>query len=176
MASGGFGTVSAGLHNQTIFGSISTPVTGREDRLNLKPPGFDGGITQGSLAVLLQQMDDSNHDMVNMFTQQMGTVMTPLMQNTNDVCTVLAQQMVLLNQALGVYTPPNNQPEAHPQPVVAANQARGQKPNLNRGPQVQKNQIPQIQVEQPREEEQPVHILQRNGDHKIVPNQALRYL
>lgn len=39
-------------------------------------------------------MDESNHDMVNMLTQQIGTVFNPLIQNTNHSYQQLAHQMV----------------------------------------------------------------------------------
>jgi hypothetical protein len=38
-------------------------------------------------------MDESNHDMVNMLTQQIGTMFIPLIQNTNNSYQKLAIQM-----------------------------------------------------------------------------------
>jgi len=35
-------------------------------------------LTNNSLAALRQQMEESNHEMVNMVTQQIGTVINPL--------------------------------------------------------------------------------------------------
>jgi hypothetical protein len=46
-----------------------------------------------SLMSLRQQMDDSNHDMVNLLTQQIGTVFNHLIQNTNKNHQMLATQM-----------------------------------------------------------------------------------
>jgi len=42
---------------------------------------------------LRQQMDESNHDMVNMLTQQIGTFFNPLIQNINRSYQALAPQM-----------------------------------------------------------------------------------
>lgn len=94
----------------------------------------------GTLVTIRQQMDEKNHDMVNMFIQQIGAVITPLMENTNNVCAALAQQMVLLNQALGIQGTGNNNQEHQQEAEVEmpANQADGQgqqnnhdQPNLN---------------------------------------------
>ena len=41
-------------------------------------------LTNTSVLSLRQQMDESNHDMVNMLTQQIGTVINPIIQKTND--------------------------------------------------------------------------------------------
>jgi hypothetical protein len=40
-----------------------------------------------------QQMDESNHEMVNLLKQQIGTVFNPLMQTTNQGYQALAAQM-----------------------------------------------------------------------------------
>lgn len=39
-------------------------------------------FTNTSVAVLRQQMDDSNHDLVNMLTNQMGHVINPIVQES----------------------------------------------------------------------------------------------
>lgn len=38
-------------------------------------------------------MDESNHDMDNMFTQKIGTLFHPLIQNSNQSYQLLANQM-----------------------------------------------------------------------------------
>lgn len=43
--------------------------------------------------VLRQQMDEGNHDMVNMLTQQMDTIFNPLIQNMNQSYHELETQM-----------------------------------------------------------------------------------
>jgi len=40
-----------------------------------------------------QQIDESNHEMVNLLTQQIGTEFNPLVQNTNQGYQALATQM-----------------------------------------------------------------------------------
>jgi hypothetical protein len=50
-------------------------------------------LTTASVLSLRQQMDESNHDMVNLLTQQIGTFFNPLIQNTNDSYQMLAYQM-----------------------------------------------------------------------------------
>ena len=51
--------------------------------------GFPGSNPQQSLAnaslmAFRQQMEDTNHEMVNMLTQQIGTVFYPLIQQTHN--------------------------------------------------------------------------------------------
>lgn len=53
---------------------------------------------------MIQQKDDSNHDMVNMLNQKIGTVFNPLTQNTNDSYQQLAYQMSQIADFFG--TPP----------------------------------------------------------------------
>jgi hypothetical protein len=50
-------------------------------------------LIKESMISLRQQMDESNHDMVNMLTQQIGTIFNPLIQNTNQSYQVLVTQM-----------------------------------------------------------------------------------
>jgi hypothetical protein len=57
-----------------------------------------------------QQMDDSNHDMVNMLTQQIGTMFNPLIQNTNQSYQVLATQMGRIADFFGGPQLPVQQP------------------------------------------------------------------
>lgn len=51
-------------------------------------------LTNNSPLAVRQQMDDNNHDMVNMITQQIGTMFNPLIKNTNHNYKQLAHQMV----------------------------------------------------------------------------------
>lgn len=46
------------------------------------PPGMPP-ITNTSLLSVRQQMDESNHKMVNILTRQISTMFNPLIQNTN---------------------------------------------------------------------------------------------
>ncbi|MED6163817.1 hypothetical protein PIB30_083693 [Stylosanthes scabra] len=48
--------------------------------------------TVKSLAVFRQQIEESNHDLVNMLTQQMATVLTPMIENNNARIELVARQ------------------------------------------------------------------------------------
>jgi len=50
-------------------------------------------LTTNSLNSLRQQMNERNHDMVNMLTQQIGIIFNPLIQNRNQSYQALATQM-----------------------------------------------------------------------------------
>jgi len=41
-------------------------------------------LTNASMMALRQQMEDTNHEMVNMLTQKIGTVFNPLIQQTHN--------------------------------------------------------------------------------------------
>jgi hypothetical protein len=77
---------------------------------------------------LRQQMDESNHDMVNALTQQIGTVFNPVLQTANDNYLLLANQMGRMADFFGAPDAPNNQrvPRANPetQPEVQAQPVR----------------------------------------------------
>ncbi|WJX39866.1 hypothetical protein P8452_27373 [Trifolium repens] len=66
-------------------------------------------LTNTALNSLRQQMDESNHDMVNMLTQQIGTVFNPLIQNTNQSYQLLANQMGRIADFFGAPQVPNQQ-------------------------------------------------------------------
>ncbi|KAK2368350.1 hypothetical protein QL285_081551 [Trifolium repens] len=82
-------------NNQTVSGSAT--------RNNMP------ALTNNALMAMRQQMDDSNHDMVNMLTQQIGTVFNPLIQNTNQSYQVLATQMERIVDFFGAPQVPNQQ-------------------------------------------------------------------
>jgi hypothetical protein len=70
---------------------------------------------------LRQQIDESNHEMVNLLTHQIGTVFNPLIQNTNDSYQMLAYQMGRIADFFG--TPPQTQPRINqvaPQMILPA--------------------------------------------------------
>ena len=66
-------------------------------------------LTNTALNSLRQQMDESNHDMVNMLTQQIGTVFNPLIQNTNQSYQLLANQMGRIADFFGAPQVPHQQ-------------------------------------------------------------------
>ncbi|MCH84687.1 myb-related transcription factor, partial [Trifolium medium] len=59
-------------------------------------------ITNTTLQSLRQQMDDSNHEMVNMMTQQMATIFNPVVENSKAAYQALATQMGRIAEILGV--------------------------------------------------------------------------
>src|ERR1044072_578233 len=65
-------------------------------------------ITTNSVQVLRQTMDESNHEMVNTLTRQIGDVFNHLINNTNNTYQLLAQQMRRIAQLSGPPTPPNH--------------------------------------------------------------------
>ena len=50
-------------------------------------------LNNASLVALRQLMEDSNHEMVNMLTQQIGTVFNPLIRDTHNSYLTLSDQM-----------------------------------------------------------------------------------
>jgi hypothetical protein len=93
-----------GLHNSSNEGpnmfSPSTSAVGNQGRL-------PQNLTNTSMLSLRQQMDESNHEMVNMLTQQIGTVFNPLIQTTNDSYQLLANQMGRMTDFFGAPNAPN---------------------------------------------------------------------
>src|ERR1044072_6703996 len=72
-------------------------------------------ITTNSVQVLRQIMDESNHEMVNTLTKQIGDVFNPLINNTNNSYQLLAQQMGRIAEFFGTPPPPNYTiPQIHP--------------------------------------------------------------
>lgn len=55
-------------------------------------------------------MDESNHDMVNMLTRQIGAVFNPMIQNTNHSYQTLATQMGRIIDLFSPVQPQNNRP------------------------------------------------------------------
>ncbi|RYQ80608.1 hypothetical protein Ahy_Scaffold1g106909 [Arachis hypogaea] len=75
--------------NNSAFNSTTSTVTRVENSRPVFPdmsramPVNQPSQTVGSLANIRQQMDESHHDLVNMLTHQMVTVLNPLLENTN---------------------------------------------------------------------------------------------
>jgi len=70
------------VHPQFIYPGPSVP--------NSNPQQL---LTNASLVALRQQMEDCNHEMVNMLTQQIGTVFNPLIRDTHNSYLALSDQM-----------------------------------------------------------------------------------
>lgn len=60
-------------------------------------------------------MDNSNHNMVNMLIQQIGTIFNPLMQNSNHIYQQLEHKMGQIDDFFGV-----PQASIHPVPHIQA--------------------------------------------------------
>lgn len=58
-------------------------------------------FTVNFVMAMRQQMDESNHDMVNTLIQQMGTIFNPLIRNTNQSCQQLTTQMNQIDDFFG---------------------------------------------------------------------------
>ncbi|KAK2375579.1 hypothetical protein QL285_076464 [Trifolium repens] len=110
-----------------LYGPIPTPTTSfqaipvSEPNRYAPPRVTPMPLTTASVLSLRQQMDESNHDMVNLLTQQIGTVFNPLIQNTNDSYQMLAYQMGRIADFFG--TPPQTQPRINqvaPQMILPA--------------------------------------------------------
>ena len=113
-------------------------------------------LTTDFMRSLRQQMDESNHEMVNLLTQQIGTLFNPLIQNTNRSYQALATQMGRIGD---FFAPP--QPIHQPIPQV-------QKPQQLRliKPMVQRPQpLSQLRPVEPFVQVQPkVVLVNRNHD------------
>ncbi|XP_050898024.1 uncharacterized protein LOC127104928 [Lathyrus oleraceus] len=116
-------------------------------------------------------MNESNHDMVNTITQQMGTIFNPLIQNTNQSYQQLATQINRIVDFFGA-------PPAQVRPVVqlqVVRQVRNERVALeenmiNQGQQF----MPQVvEQEMPREVEcPPVIMVNQNHDADQVVHQV----
>ena len=63
-------------------------------------------LTTNSASYLRQQMDESNHDMVQTLAQTMGTIFNPLIQSTTQANQQMAAQMTRIADFFGVPQPP----------------------------------------------------------------------
>jgi len=93
-----------GMPTSLMQGLHTSPSTFSENVNVSLPQLFDLGasvlfrapqqsLTNASLAALWQQMEDSNHEMVNQLTQQIGTIINPLIRDTNNSYQALSAQM-----------------------------------------------------------------------------------
>jgi hypothetical protein len=82
--------VSTYVDNAIVFTPYDTDLS-----LGSSMPGRNAlaSFTIDSLNSLRKQMDENNHEMVNMLTQQIVTVFNPLIQNTNQSYQALVTQM-----------------------------------------------------------------------------------
>jgi len=93
-------------------------------------------LTNASLSALRQQMEETNHEMVNMVTQQIGTVINPLIQDSNKSYQPLSVQMERMADFFGA-------PAARSMPTPQ-NLSAGLTESLT---VVQMNQTPEIRAQ-----------------------------
>ncbi|KEH29376.1 hypothetical protein MTR_4g035995 [Medicago truncatula] len=117
------------MHN--IHSPLSSSIFGR----NTLPP-----LSTDSMNLLRQQMDESNHEMVNLLTRQIGSVFNPLIRDTNRSYQALTTQMGRIEDFF-----------APPQPVYQSiPQVQNQRPLRLMEPMVQRPQpMPQPQPIEP---------------------------
>ncbi|KEH19579.1 hypothetical protein MTR_8g464250 [Medicago truncatula] len=58
-------------------------------------------LTNASFSTLRQKMEETNHEMVNLVTQQVGTVINPLIRDTNNSYQAISLQMERISNFLG---------------------------------------------------------------------------
>jgi hypothetical protein len=87
------------LPSSALFGMPTTLMSGLQNFPHVEPETYIPSrvtpqtLTNTSMASLRQQMDESNHEMVNILNTQIGTVFNPLIKNTNESYQMLAYQM-----------------------------------------------------------------------------------
>ncbi|KAK2422326.1 hypothetical protein QL285_032868 [Trifolium repens] len=128
-----FHSISSGyrpphMTTNPLYGYVPTPTMGFQSISVSEPERYTSPrvtptpLTTASVLSLRQQMDESNHDMVNLLTQQIGTVFNPMIQNTNDSFQMLVYQMSQIADFFG--TPaPQTQPRINqvaPQMILPA--------------------------------------------------------
>src|SRR3954466_14343977 len=64
-------------------------------------------LSTTAMLSIRQQLDKNNHEKVNALTQQMGTVFTPMINNTNQSYEILAGQMARIADFFGAPPQPN---------------------------------------------------------------------
>ena len=103
-------------------------------------------LTNASMNALRQTMADTNHDMVNMVTQQVTMVINPLIKETNSSYQALSQQMGRIADLLGA-------PQVRITPAVRNTNARQREAPVEEPI----NQVPENQA-QPEIPEEPIRI------------------
>jgi hypothetical protein len=122
------------LHNNLALTDHANPFT----QFNMNSPSSSYvfcknaplALTTESIMLFRQQMDECNHEMVNLLTQQIGMVFNPLIQNTNQSYQALATQ---IGRIADFFAPPqtvyerilqiqNTQPVQIVEPIVQRHQ------------------------------------------------------
>jgi len=91
-------SLMANVHNSaSVFANQANPFTMHNvhspSSSNIFGRNTLSPLTTDSMNLLRQQMDESNHEMVNLLTQQIGTVFNPLIRDANRSYQALTTQM-----------------------------------------------------------------------------------
>ena len=127
-------------------------------------------LTNASMAAIRQTMEETNHDMVNMMTQQIGTVINPLIRDTNTSYQRLSDQMERIANFFGA-PPIQNNPLPQNRNVRAI-EIIADEPVVRNHENIVQPQVVQPQV-QAEPERQPI-LVNRNQDADQVVLQARR--
>jgi len=154
-----------------MIGLLTNPSSFSESLNAMHSPLFHHGIgfhgsnpqrslTNASLMALRQQMEDTNHEMVNMLTQQIGTLFNPLIQQTHNSYQTLTHQMGRIVDFFGA-------PHVRNRPVPQNQNLRPIQilvERLNNGVHVAQIQQPVVEPQQQEELERVPILVQRNQD------------
>ena len=127
-------------------------------------------LTNASMAAIRQTMEETNHDMVNMMTQQIGTVINPLIRDTNTSYQRLSDQMERIANFFGA-PPIQNNPLPQNRNLRAI-EIIADEPVVRNHENIVQPQVVQPQV-QAEPERQPI-LVNRNQDADQVVLQARR--
>jgi hypothetical protein len=122
------------------------------------------------MIALRQQMDEANHDMANLVTQQMGAVINPLIRDTNSSYQALSAQMERITDFFGAHA-------ARSAPATQnLNGGSIEPPAVSQNDQVPGNQTqpPWAQAHTSKEPERATILVNRHQDANQVVMQARR--
>src|SRR3954470_1888326 len=94
------------LYSDSMMATSTSSLGGRPIGIGYNHQALPS-LSTTSILSIRQQMDESNHEMVNALTQQMGTVFTPMINNTNQSYKILAGQMARIADFFGAPPQPN---------------------------------------------------------------------
>ena len=166
-------SMMANLHNNPVFTEHANPFT----PFNKHSPSSSSvfgrnaspALTTESMMLFRQQMDETNHEMVNLLTPQSGTVFNPLIQNMNQGYQALATQM---GRIADFFAPPQTVYQRIPK-IQNIPQIQNTQPVQIVEPIVQRQQhVPRPQPIEPMVQAQPeVILVDKNHDaNEVVRN------
>ena len=78
-----------------------------EDRITRESNMVSTGVSNETLAVLRQQIDHSNHEIINTLTNHMASILNPMLRTTNESYHQMNGILTWIGDALAI---PRNQP------------------------------------------------------------------